>query len=540
MSTRRIGFTAGQLFIAAIIVFTGLLYAHNPTQAQVLPPTPVLTPTPFGTPAPAPNTWSEPIAFDRTGWFPDITSDASGRLHIAWSNSVIYAVKGSSIREGFDIVLYTTSADGGKNWTTVNEIAAMKQGVVGNVDVTRPVMVVSPSGILHMTFKEQNIFYSSASAQAASQAQYWVEPQQVTTYLGYFSRLAVDSQGRLHMVYSEILASSDCMNCYHLFYRYSDDEGVTWSNEADVSVLPTGAVKPNLLVDRQDNIHLVWESGRGGALGQVADPATVMYAVSYNRGESWSQPLQIGGDLTEQARNITIGQDGAGNIVIVWWGLMDDLVFYQVSADNGLSWNKPTQIPNVWGVWLAYNSRLDTYSMATDSAGKLHLVMVGRTAPAETTMRLIHLTWDGTVWSFPDLIVSYQGDAPEWPRVAISNGNQLNVVWFVRGEQFIWTALGEAYKIWYSSLKLDAPEIAPVEFPQPVLPTLMMRDTPVAIETLTPIPQRPTLVGAANIVINQNTVSTEMEQLIVMAQSLIPALVIVGLLTVGIVVIRRR
>lgn len=531
MLRKRIGFTVGHVVIAAMLVLIGLIPAQKAALGQVLPPTP--TPTAAG------GTWSEPMAFDRTGWFPDIAADASGRIHVAWSNSLIYSVGNAALREGYDIVLYSTSADDGITWSTINEVAALKQGVVGSVEVTRPSMAVSQAGVLHMSFRDMNVHYSNASAQVAGDAQYWTKVQQVTTFMGYFSKVGVDSQGRVHMFFTENVSSSDCLSCYHLFYRYSDDGGETWSNEADISVLPTGVGKPNILIDRQDNIHVVWESGRGGTLGTVSDPTSVLYAVSYNRGESWSQPLTVGGDVTERSRNVTIGQDGSGNIIIVWWGLPDDLVFYQVSADNGLSWNKPTQIPNVWGIWFAYTSRLDTYSMATDSAGNLHLVMVGRTAAAETTMRLLHLVWNGTTWSFPEPIVSYQGDAPEWPRIAISNGNQLNVVWFVRGEDFIWNAAGDAYKIWYSKKTVNAPFVAPVEFPEPVLPTMVMRATPVVIDTPTPIPVRPTLEGTREIDIPEETVYSEASQLTTLARSLIPALILVGLLMIGIVIKKR-
>ncbi len=534
MLRKRIGFTVGHFVIAAVLVLIGLLPAQSDTLGQVLTPAPIAE-----TGAPVLGLWSEPRAFDRNGWFPDITADASGRIHVAWSNSVIYSVGTAALREGFDIVLYTTSADNGVTWSTINEVAALKQGVVGSVEVTRPSMAVSQTGVLHMTFRDINVHYSNASAQAASDAQYWTKMQQVTTFMGYFSKVAVDSQGRVHMFFTENVSSSDCLSCYHLFYRYSDDGGETWSNEADISVQPNGVAKPNILIDSQDNIHVVWEAGRGGTLGMVSDPATVQYAVSYNRGESWSQPLTVGSEETERANNITIGQDGFGNILMVWWGLPNDLVYYQVSADNGLSWSKPTSIPNIWGSYFAYQGRQDSYSMAMDSAGNLHLVLVGRTASAEMTLRLLHMVWNGTVWAFPDVIVSYTGDVPEWPRIAVSNGDQLNVVWFVRGEDFIWSAAGDAYKIWYTNTKVNAPHIEPVEFPQPVLPTVVMRATPVIIDTPTPLPMRPTLEGTRDLVIPEETIYSETSQLTVLARSLIPALILVGLLMIGIVIKKR-
>ena len=68
--------------------------------------------------------------------------------------------------------------------------------------------------------------------------------------------------------------------------------------------------------------------------------------------------------------------------------------------------------------------------MATDSAGNLHLAMVGRLNATDTALRVLHVSWNGSSWSAPEAIVSYAEDAPEWPVINISNGNQLNVVWF--------------------------------------------------------------------------------------------------------------
>ncbi|MBI3243390.1 MAG: hypothetical protein HYZ49_13960, partial [Chloroflexi bacterium] len=57
--------------------------------------------------------WTEPsvISF---GWFPDITADASGRVHLVWSSGTA----------GYNVVLYTSSMDG-VNWSTINDIAAL-------------------------------------------------------------------------------------------------------------------------------------------------------------------------------------------------------------------------------------------------------------------------------------------------------------------------------------------------------------------------------------------------------------------------------
>lgn len=539
MATKRIWSFVGQVLLGALLVFSGLVPAQGDAFGQAPTPTAAPEAAPGVDPAQA-STWTQPVALERNGWFPDIAADSSGRLHIAWANSVIYAVRGTSIREGYDVVLYTSSEDNGDTWQPINEVAALKESMAGSVEVTRPALLVDHKGILHMTYRDIRVFYSNVPVQLANLAQYWTKQQQMTVNnLGYFSRLAVDSTNRLHMVWTEDVPTSDCLICYHLFYKYSDDDGTTWSQEVDVSAIPTGAAKPQLFVDQQDNIHVVWEAGRGGTLGQLSDPTTVMYAVSYNRGESWSPPIEVVAPDAERSKNIAIGQDGSGNLVVVWWSLPEDVPYYQVSVDNGLSWSNPERLPNVWGIWANYQSRLDTYSMATDSAGVLHLVMVGRLAEQDQSLRVLHLAWNGSAWSLPEAIVSYNGDSPEWPRIAISNGNQINVVWFVRGRDFVWAAAADYYKVWYSHSRSSAPFVAPTPWPTMLPPTPTPKATEELAPTATPRPNQPSLRGTVVVQQMDNAVYSEVDQLGVVGRSVIPVVGIV-IVIMGVVLYFKR
>jgi hypothetical protein len=82
---------------------------------------------------------------------------------------------------------------------------------------------------------------------------------------GYFSQLVMDSANRLHAIHSENIQAS-CVGCFHIYYRQSLDRGKTWSDPVDINPLPTGAAKPKMLLDKNNSIHVVWESGRGGDL----------------------------------------------------------------------------------------------------------------------------------------------------------------------------------------------------------------------------------------------------------------------------------
>jgi hypothetical protein len=470
------------------------------------------------------------------GWFPDIAADSYGGLHVVWSTGKSLgdtSIKATQTPEEFDVVMYTNNLDGTK-WSTPNDIAAMTSGG----EVTRPSLLVDQNGILHLTYRETGIFYSQAPLNSSISARTWQAPLVISEkQIAYFSRMAVDSKGVIHLVYTENVPSPACPICYHLFYRQSLDNGKTWSLRVDISKADTGSVKPQILIDKQDNIHVVWESGVGGAYGQLTDPTSVMYTASYDGGKTWSQLYKFPAP-NGWGRNVTIGKDGKGNLIVVWLGLDEDMVYYQTSSDNGKSWSDPVSIPDVWGGWTVYNARLDDYTMATDSDGNVHLVFVGRLSADDKNLEILHLTWNGTVWSRPDTVTRLVGDVPEWPRLAISLGNQLNVVWFVRGQAHIWDSDSTNYQVWYSHVTIQATALKPNPRPTPA-PDIISTPAPTPILLPTPTLISPTLAAALNSPVSNFNITSEYGDMLMMAKSLLPGLVLLGLVVI-LVIGRRR
>ena len=418
--------------------------------------------------------WSTPVSLGAY-WFPDVAVDGSGRVHAAWSSGA----------DGFDTVMY--AAKTADNWSQPVDVAAIRQ-IAGGGEATRPALLVDNRNILHLTYRYTSIYYSQAPAGGAGVPGYWRSSLEIDE--GYFSRMVQDSQGVLHLIFTQNVQTPGCRICYHIFYMRSIDDGLTWTDPVDISVQLTGAAKPQIIVDAQNNLHVVWESGYGGSYGQLADPTTVMYVASYDGGESWSRPLQLdptrGASTAAMARNVTIAEDGNGNLITVWWAIPEDVVYYQLSRDAGRTWSLPTPIPNVLGIWALYQSRLDSYATAVDSAGRVHLVMAGRRFAEQPRAELLHLIWDGASWSPPTVITSYEQDMPEWPRIAVGLGNQLHVVWFVRNAESLFNSDAGNYQVWYASSTTNSPAIAPVDVPAIPPPTpIAAAATPIVIPTPT-------------------------------------------------------
>jgi hypothetical protein len=182
--------------------------------------------------------------------------------------------------------------------------------------------------------------------------------------------------------------------------------------------------------------------------------------------------------------------------------------------------------------------------MANDSRNQIHLVLVGRTSERQQSLNVLHLTWNGSTWSSPEEVATFIGDAPEWPRIAVGNGNQLHVVWFVRDEATLWQSDLANYKVWYARGSSSAPAIPPVPWPTPT-PTSTPQEiiSPTATPTPRPSPTAtPTLdpLAAQLVVPNGATGSiyTDNDEVVLLGTSLLPAILIIG--TVVFFVLRRR
>ena len=178
-----------------------------------------------------PTTWTEPALISETGqssWFPYMVTDRSGRIHVIYSSTL------ETQRGGYDQVLYTSSDDG-IEWTKPNDIAALTMGPNRESEVTRPFMFLDAENVLHLSYKGLTrtvIYYTQAPIAGAGLARFWAPKQEVGDN-AYFSEVAIDRRGTIHLIYTSNVVSRRCPICYHIFYRKSADGGLTWTDPLD-------------------------------------------------------------------------------------------------------------------------------------------------------------------------------------------------------------------------------------------------------------------------------------------------------------------
>lgn len=125
----------------------------------------------------------------------------------------------------------------------------------------------------------------------------------------YMRSLARDSNGRLWCCYWRVEAGA-----FAIFAAYSDDNGVTWNEEA-VSAKPGSSQHdPSLAVDSNDDVHVVWYG-----LGYGTYPARQQIVYRRRISGVWQAVEQIT-DVDETQYGGAIAVDSNDDIHIAWNG----------------------------------------------------------------------------------------------------------------------------------------------------------------------------------------------------------------------------
>ncbi|NTU85127.1 MAG: glycosyl hydrolase [Chloroflexales bacterium] len=442
--------------------------------------------------AAAQSTWSAPFDVAEAAhfsWFPDLAVDAEGGVHVIWASGDAGPADSENPPETTDLLRYRVLRAGA--WSAVNDILFTGTGGY----TVRNSVVAGRDGRLHVLVRmHTQVYATSAPWDEAWSARSWSAPVLLSGEVAYYTALAADSTNTLHALWSEAVQGQDtqsvCLNCSDLFYRRSSDGGQTWSEPRNLSSTVEGENRPQLRVDGHDRLHAVWDLGVDWYAG-AGTPKAGVYRRSDDSGQTWTAPMifTAGGRPVQQT---SLAVTGEGNPFVVFRDTESDRIYFQYSRDGGNTWGPLGEIPGVKARNIADNN-LDTYALAVDSNGRVHLLMVGfRTADLFDASNpwLLHLVWNGEQWSQP-LVVMGADLYPEWPRITITNGNQIHAVWFTRhADELFGSENGAYYQVWYSTLTTDASAVASLPAFTPV-PTAQPSPTPqpTVMPTPTPLPQ---------------------------------------------------
>lgn len=314
----------------------------------------------------------------------------------------------------------------------------LEDGCAATEEVTRPLRwgshhpkrasaVVDDAGTLHLFWR--------ADRELAHQARSVVDPESGWTRpqrLGSGTPFAAfgGSERGLHVLFWQPLQrdarDDQCGDCGDVQYRRSADGGKSWTAPSNLSETQLPSVRPVLALGSEREIYAAWEedleddpaSGRSARIGVSA---------SLDGGATWRPPLFF---ETPESRpqSPAVAVDALGAAVLVYRQM--GRVVYRRSRDAGRTWSGAERIEGIWQRRVAKPFR-DGIALARDGAGEIHLLLAGLPAEDSTVNGIYHLAWDGRVWSQPEEL-HHTAQLPEWPQLAVTEGNRLHAVWIER------------------------------------------------------------------------------------------------------------
>lgn len=313
--------------------------------------------------------------------------------------------------DGRSFISYARFADGG--WSPANEI--MTSPIYQ--DAESPSIAADSRGYLHLVWRgDINILHSSAYAPMAGAAQSWSKPRALEYMEEDLRRpqLVIDAQDVLHLVYAIIIGSNS-----GIYYMQSNDYGATWSDPVSIykNASPNRMVDyPRLAVGPDGGLHAAWvEFNYPESFPAIG----IRYAASKADGESWSEAISLADGPYHFPDIITRGQD---EVHVVFSGTgTDRYKFHTWSADGGKTWSEPWRNTDLGG----YQG---VPALTVDADQTIHWLTIGSIFGLNTH-GLYHAEWKDDRWQPGEvpLVSDFKLMNPMDVDAAVALGNELFV-----------------------------------------------------------------------------------------------------------------
>jgi hypothetical protein len=250
--------------------------------------------------------------------------------------------------------------------------------------------------------------------------------------MGWYTRMAVDSNGKIHVVWNERIVNLPSQQEIH--YSSSTDNGRTWSAmSGDIVISYNDGVNAEngsaIAVDSEDNLYVVWSEADAGY-------KEIHYSISADGGATWSgrtadHILSYPGP--NDANNPAMAIDHNDVIHIVWnqtWSSGTAEICYSRSTDGGSSWSSQTAESII-----SYpDGQAASYPDIAVGPNNEIAVVFKENHDTSSTYNVINitmstdggLTWTGTTTDHP---VSRAIRIAQYPHVKIDPDGNIHVNW---------------------------------------------------------------------------------------------------------------
>jgi len=209
---------------------------------------------------------------------------------------------------------------------------------------------------------------------APSQAFAADKPEQIYDIAaGSCPAIASDGQGHLHVAFE---GKEPDKSVVDIFYSESSDNGKSWTPAKNVSGTPGNSSHPDIAVEKDGGIDVVWSDTTSGD-----NTPDIYFARSADGGKTWAQATDISNTPGASAEPAVV--TGPDNSIHVLWsdtskGEKNRDIYYACSRDGGKTFAKDALLPAVDISNTAGNSSEPT--IAVGQGGTVHAAWLDTTA----------------------------------------------------------------------------------------------------------------------------------------------------------------
>ena len=352
---------------------------------------------------------TEIISIESTedSYAPFLAMDASGNVHITWSDYTDYAGAGTD----WDI-FYKFWNSTSQTWNTTE--------VVSTESTANPYissLAVDVSGNVHIAW-EDNTDYAGAGTDRDifykfwnSTSQTWNTTEVVSTEStggSYHPSLAVDASGNVHIAWYDYTNYGGSGGDHDIFYKFWESTSQTWNVTEVVSTESTSdSYTPSLAVDATGTVYIAWyDYTNYGGSGTDRD---IFYKFWNSTSQTWNTTEVVSTESTSDSYTPSLAVDVSGNVHIAWYDSTDyggsggDYdIFYKFWESTSQTWNV-TEVVSTESIDDSF-----TPSLSIDTSENVHIAWSDYTnyLSCGTDCDIFYKFWDSTsqTWNVTEVV----------------------------------------------------------------------------------------------------------------------------------------
>jgi hypothetical protein len=313
------------------------------------------------------------------------------------------------LTSGIAEICYKRSLSGGTTWSAL-------QHLTWNSGASEcPAVAADSSNGIHVVWQDDTpgnveIYYVKSSDRGAT----WGAARRLTWEYGVSVRpaIVVDSADRIHVAWQD-----DKTGTTEIYYRQSTDAGENWSAVRRLTWTSGISEDPALAVGSGTNIYVVWNDDTPGT-------QEIYFKRSTDGGATWNSARRLTWAASDCWSPVLV--KGSGSALHVFFWAHGD-IFTKKSMDGGASWSSARQ--------LTWNEEWNNSPVAAvDSINTVHLMWRRDYAHDEYDIFYRKSTDGGATWSYAvDMTHNYPAPLNGrscGPAITVDSTDTVHFVWY--------------------------------------------------------------------------------------------------------------